>query len=394
MLYCAILAPETEQGLKLVKYLIKGCPTALEAKDSDNNTPLLAAALQGHVEYCKLLIRGGADQSVRNKSGDNIIHCALKRGPKASQLKPLLEALDKGLLEHLLKQRCTLEQGGHTPLHAYINELTTEEYRWQPSPKNHSAKQGTEVVRLLLHYSKGAELELLSASGDSCLHTAVLRSFSWLTGLLLSVRPKLLYRENAVGRTPGEMARDKIMAKILKQPAQLQVSNSNRTGAWVAETIAQKAEQKEKTKTSEPDMDKVWEICSAVAAKYPDKRRIVSLNEASDVAKRLGEAHTSSRYFTIAPKAEEDEEDEAEDENKEENKAEVTQTGFVTAQANQRVNSSWKSPDEEKRLQEKKEANRGAPCEGCGQWHEEPASSDEEGSSEDDDEDSEDEDDY
>ncbi len=46
--------------------------------------------------------------------------------------------------------------------------------------------------------------------------------------------------------------------------------------------------------------------------KNPDRRRLVSLGEANDVAKRLGESYSSSRYFSIQARGEDEEEENGE----------------------------------------------------------------------------------
>jgi len=55
-------------------------------------------------------------------------------------------------------------------------------------------------------------------------------------------------------------------------------------------------------------------VCLEFMDKHPGKRRLVSLNEANDVAKRLGEQYSSSRYFSIQARGEDDDDEEEKEE--------------------------------------------------------------------------------
>lgn len=60
-----------------------------------------------------------------------------------------------------------------------------------------------------------------------------------------------------------------------------------------------------------------WDLCQTAMTAHPGKRRLVSLNEANDVARRLGEQYTGTRYFSITRRGKDDHggaEDEEEDE--------------------------------------------------------------------------------
>lgn len=43
----------------------------------------------------------------------------------------------------------------------------------------------------------------------------------------------------------------------------------------------------------------LWDLFATTVEKKPSTRRLVSLNEANDVARHLGEQETRSRYFSV-----------------------------------------------------------------------------------------------
>ena len=101
VLHCAVIAEENEESKGLLKYLISRCPTFLEIKDGSRNTPLLTAANLGRLEFMKLLIGAGADESARNRSGENVIHRVASNVTDPSDYKAALDLLDVDLRAHL-----------------------------------------------------------------------------------------------------------------------------------------------------------------------------------------------------------------------------------------------------------------------------------------------------
>ena len=320
----------TEKTCKLLRYLVETCPAALEVRNSDGATPLMTAFWLGRTEFAKILIDAGADQSVRNKKGENILHLALENKPKASQLQPLIDLIDKDLLQHLFLTRSSLHESGTTPLHAFVSAVTTSQtqyyYSYQRSYKK--KEHWLATLDLLLSCSKGVELEMLNGAGDTCLHTAVMQSSEPMVEALVRFKPRLLYRENAVGRTSAEVARDKVTSGKFQQPSTLEVpSTSNSVSSIVnkspesfvgkdSDSSSDKSTSDDE-KTNETNVEKVWRVCLEAMKANPDKRRLVSLNEANDVAKRLGEKYNSSRYFSIQARGEDDDVEEEQPEQEE-----------------------------------------------------------------------------
>lgn len=267
----------------------------LEVRDTSKNTPLLTAARFGRAGFMKLLIGAGADESARNKSGENIIHLLalhLTNRTNPSQYKVALDLLDEDLRTHLFTQRTTLEHGAVTALHRLVYKFSNDH-----SPK---AKNSEDLIKLHLKYSEGVELEMLNSAGDSPLHSAVMAMSPWLTRLLVGFGPKLLYRENAVGRTPAELAYHTHISSVFGVPDNTKPRPRCSTPSqWLNAT-------REDAEPSPPNpytasADEVWDLCRTEMARYPSRRRLVSLFEANDVAKRIGEQYTSSRYFSGGP---------------------------------------------------------------------------------------------
>jgi hypothetical protein len=53
----------------------------------------------------------------------------------------------------------------------------------------------------------------------------------------------------------------------------------------------------------------LWDLCRTAMQKHPGSRRLVSLNEANDVAKRLGEKYSASRYFSVQARVDDEDDD-------------------------------------------------------------------------------------
>lgn len=326
------MAKPSPKANKLVSYIIQSHPETLETKNSDGETPLMVASYFGRTDFVKLLVAAGANQSVRTKAGHNIVHRAVSGLPRAEQLEAFLSLLDKDLLPHHFVTRTNLHEtdstpGGMTPLHAFIQATAhTDSYARRNAYK--TEEQWLDVLRLIVKYSGGAELTMLNGPGDTPLHTAVMQGSASVVRTLLDLgTPSLLYRENAVGRTPAEVARDRVTAEKFKPPSPSvpTLPGNNRYNQTSVSSLVDQPSQdflhprktKSESKSSKSVREKVWDVCMEYMAKEEAstaKRRLVSLNEANDVAKRLGEQYTASRYFSIQAKDEDEEEDEEQEE--------------------------------------------------------------------------------
>ncbi|KAI1660959.1 ankyrin [Daldinia decipiens] len=364
-IHCAVMGPYTENTNKLIEYLIKVCPSSFEAKSKQGWTPLYMACLLGRVDFAKTLIDAGADQSVKDKELNNIIHASLTNFPTAAEqpkldrLRALLNLFDPDLRAHMFLQRNNLARGGDTPLHSWIkaaNRLTY--YRtnqsW-PSDQllNDEALQNIDVLRLLLELSGGAELDILNGTGDTILHTAVLHHLAGHIQVLLDQNPTLAYRENAVGRTPSEIAYDLfINSKVESQESVALGRDAN--DSIVAKLKHSKYEilgRHRRNKSSRQDTlgknrkEYTWRVLEAHLAKVAGKRRLVSLNEANDVAKRLGESYAAQRYYQ-KPTATDRER--AEEERRQRPPREDKLVGFMATQYEGAKQKAWTAKGKDK----------------------------------------------
>jgi hypothetical protein len=282
----------------------------------------------GRVQFAKTLIDAGADQSVKDKEFNNVIHACLTNQPKLDQLRQMLELFDPKLRAHMFRQRNHLSNGGDTPLHFWLKNANQVSYTWDYS--RHLSKRlltdedlsNVKLLSLLLEFSKGEELEILNGSGDTVLHTAVVRSLPEHTKALLEQNPKLLYRENTVGRTPGEIAYDIFINSKVEGVDSISIATNNN----IAKTLVEKSPESfvSNAHPQRPRKDATWDTVQAYLAKTEGKRRLVSLNEANDVARRLGESYSWQRYYT--KKTTNTEDDPVEEGNKKEEK----ETDFVS----------------------------------------------------------------
>lgn len=410
VIHCAVLASPGPDANELLEYLVDAYPTALEKKNSQGDTPLMVACRMGRKDFVKILVGANANQSVRNSNGENIIHAAIAQNPKAEQLREMLELLDPDLRSHLFLQRKSLQENGTTPLHTWVSQAckimdSQRRSAYYGNPKAYpDEKDMVEMLKLLLHYSKGEELEMLDGAGDTSLHTAIMRNHVSVVKVLVESKPTLIYRENAVGRTPAEIAHDRLLEERFAKPSAPAPAPSFKLEDLEGrkpETFIHKARLQGKTPEEKREMlgkvglsqdydpedivkifasmglekgqnkdeltarvqkQVIWDLCQTAMAKNPDKRRLVSLNEANDVAKRLGEKYSASRYFSVQAR---EEDDDGEDPEEKESK---TTSDFAVQQMNTRLSKAWKTDEsvEEDGEDQDEDAEW---CSNCGEVH-------------------------
>lgn len=246
----------------------------------------------------KILMARGADQSVKDNEGDNIIHMALKMNPKAFQLREFLDMLDPELRSQLLRKR-----SGNQP-----SDGLTPRHRWVGSSRS---KEQIEVLRVLLEFSDGTELEFLDGRGDTPLHTLLRNNaHPGIIREVLQHSPQLLYRENAVGQTPPELIHAMYYRAFLWALADSTYERSYHLlnierGETREESEGSVMEVAEKINGGSNDeligkLARERRTCDVVdefAARYPGmRRRLASLHEAGEVARRLGETYQGQRH--------------------------------------------------------------------------------------------------
>jgi len=355
VLHCAVLGPVKDEQDKIIEYLIKTYPASLETKSNAGYTPLFLAFLLGRFNFAKILIDAGADICVKDKLYNNLIHAALTNNPKdPSMLRQLLELLEPDMRNHLFMQRNGLAHGGDTPLHAWLQNANplNYAYRFHSQRKlGQETKTNIDILKTVIDMSKGAELDILNSAGNTALHTAVLRGLPKQAVVIIEANPKLLFRENAVGRTPTEIAYDRYIHEKVSSldPIEDHISD-------VSDLVKKDPPQfleifRAETKLYRTCKELTWVACAEQLAKHQGsaKRRLVSLNEANDVAIRIGESYTGQRYFNKTPanpdEAEDEEAQEDEEAKKKRQEEEAkNEDDISTLTYNQVKNTAWALP--------------------------------------------------
>jgi hypothetical protein len=344
VLHGAILAPPQRTTDELVAYLVKAYPDTVNSEVINTvPSPLFLATTLGRVEIVRILLDAGADPASCKGPGtwSNLMHAALEGMPTAAQLGPLLKLFDASLVRRMMGERDSLSAGGCTPLHRWLRALTG----YVGAQLQDKPDEMVAVLNLLREYSAEApppreatppasdseddsrqasslprELRLLDATGETVLHTVMRNSFNpALVSALLDIPggDRLLYREDAVGRTPSEVAYEKFLSeKVLGRVNRNTWGYRDLGARWdgkqtAARTysplsdLATKSVEDFVKPSSESDnattVERLWDLCRGRTEAKPadgsrQKRRLVTLHEANDVARRLGEVHTKTRY--------------------------------------------------------------------------------------------------
>ncbi|KAL4885830.1 ankyrin repeat-containing domain protein [Aspergillus karnatakaensis] len=286
VLHCAVLSKYTEESSRLVEYLVENHPEFLEIPSLDDYTPLAVAFQQHKLEFAKILVKAGANQAVRAKEGMNLIHLLIStyRNMKDTPLKDMLALIDSRLIPSLLLERCTTQPGSLTPLALFMS-------KWHDTNQN-SNTTDLETLLDIAEATGQKHLEVLDGSGNTPLHTAVNARHGDPLKVFLQRRGDLLYRENAVGSTPAELAENKWIGKMTADPPKAPAigdRNSYRGMNLKACYVVDKASHDyvKKSRPSYTERD-IYKICSPEENDgVSKKRKLVSLGDANEVAKRL-----------------------------------------------------------------------------------------------------------
>ncbi|KAF1828832.1 ankyrin [Decorospora gaudefroyi] len=317
LLHSVVIGKTNADSLTLLGNLCNTHPKALEHRSASGMTPLQLAFALHRVEMVKTLLEAGADQTARDNTGANIVHSIFnninrqKKGPE--QARQLLDLIDSRLLPSLFTERTTAMPGAATPLARWLHVAS---FGSVAVPYNE------EVLKLILTFSKGEDLSVVNGEGDTPMHTIVRRGADALLRIMLEYRPDLLFRENASGRTPFEMAEDTYLANdVFSNPPSLSASgyshyHSGHRRRDHGRPNISVLKRNPETFVGEPEdtrsgEEKVLQVCREFAEKTQrQKRNLVSLVEANEVAKRLA---LQKRSGSVG-----DEDDESDEEDKDE----------------------------------------------------------------------------
>lgn len=295
LLHCVILTGTKPDSLRLLEHLIKREPSLLEAKSLNGQSPLHLAFSLHRTGIAKLLVSAGADQTTRNKNGDNLIHAILRRDNcdpriKPDLLKELLSIIEPRLLPTLFTELSSSEPGSVTPLAHWLALRGRNTRVWDSFKQQ---QRNVEILSIILSFSKGVSLDIVNGAGETPLHDTVKRTQIDMMRVILEYRPELLYREDATGRTPYEIARDAHFAKTfahapdvpgvrIRKHAHIFKGDDERVA------LLNRSEESFKPFDLRSDEEKAWDMCKDFDRKAEfGKRKLVTLYEANEVMKRI-----------------------------------------------------------------------------------------------------------
>lgn len=326
VLHCAVMSNETAESMELIQYIITLHPEYMEVKSATGYTPLALAYSLHRIGFAELLIKGGANQTIRDGKGNNLIHLMLCGFDdivlgNPSSIHQLLNLLDNRLVESMLTERSSDSPGSLSPLARWMHKAIPQRYYPGRSyDQNTETASHVEIARHLLDAAASSgqkHLEMLDGTGNTPIHDAVKRQLPCIFELMITRRPDLLHRESSTGTTPLELAVDAWVTEATANPPFLPTNNKDSYWSgredrqWSVairrpESFVQKPKEKSERKTI---MDMSRARASAIGGS--EKRKLVSLNEANEVAKRLAvqsEAKTQASRMQLRTATDEEDE--------------------------------------------------------------------------------------
>lgn len=287
-LHCVILGETRDNSAQLISYIIKKLPDVLEAKNDDGYTPLhLAFALQRKT-MIQALIKHGANQTIRDKNGRNILHAALEfyKGNEkdgATNLKDILSLIDTRLISTLSVERTSKACNSGTPLISWLDNAS----RFHQPDENNLVL----FLKTILDFTGGKELNTVDGLGETPLHKVVrapsyrLKSYPLLASTILDYDLGLLWREDATGRTPYEIASNLYSAECFADIPRTTVGPGS-LGIGISRERPENVLLGDQENSSQKY--KMWLELNKKVSKN-GRRILCSLEEANEVAKRLAE---------------------------------------------------------------------------------------------------------
>lgn len=290
VLHAAVESEPSEESENLVQYLVDNHPECIEVRSETGQNPLSLAFSNHRLGFARALIKAGANQTTRDCQGRNLLHCLLEsleyqdcKGPE--DITSFINLLDQQLISSMLVER--EGEDSRTPLMQWLDSVPTIER----SDLHYKAQDGSgsSILTVLLDLGISNDqkhLEMLDGTGNTPLHFAVRFGLPQALELMLDRRPDLLYRENATGSTPLEMAVDAWLNSQLRTNLPNALMWNGPYPQWQnapdRSTISYCPEYEFRT------MEQImYHVCSEYSQKHPGKRRLVSLFDANEVAKRL-----------------------------------------------------------------------------------------------------------
>ena len=141
----------------------------------------------------------------------------------------------------------------------------------------------------MLEFGAEEALTMMDGSGQFPLHQAVKHSYSGLVKLILAHNPALLARENAMGQTPLELAESLYVRDCTKGNPDITRSQYRALEYRQPEEFVDDGKGEARGEGEENNIRQTWRVCRECATREPRKRKLVSVSEAREVARRLAE---------------------------------------------------------------------------------------------------------
>ncbi|MCJ1384124.1 hypothetical protein MMC17_007240 [Xylographa soralifera] len=273
-----------EDVVTVIEYLVRAIPSTLEGKDEVGLTPLALAFSLGKIDLIPVLLALGADQTTRTTNGCNLLHLILSDHTshvhnRTRKIEEMLSLLDKRLIPDMLVARSSREPTDLTPLARWILD----------------GGSNCDVFAILAKHMTGEEVVMLDGSGQRPIHQAIKQHRCALVATMLHHYPDLLYMENAMGQTPLELAESlyirhiiNLAPKMHEQPRLPLIENRDPSDFIPGQEWDR---QREDRSAIETDVVETWRVCKEAAERQEGgmTRKLVSVTEAAEVAKRLAE---------------------------------------------------------------------------------------------------------
>ncbi|KAJ5313021.1 hypothetical protein N7508_003851 [Penicillium antarcticum] len=290
VIHCAVMCRPSDETERLLQYLVDHHPECIEVRSSGGLTPLALAMSLHRVRFARILIAAGANQATRDSEANNILHLILHSAEgrncrNSERCGRLINLLDQQLIPIMLIERAG--DSSQTPFARWLRHCPSSDHRIDQKEGKAMVLSMTNLILNLANSSNQRHLELFDGAGNTVAHDAVKGGQHDVLEQILDRRPDLLYRENATGTTALEMAVDSWVNQQTSAPPESPHKNRNLPPQRMNMVSRSPVYFVEGISVPDHDVNIMLRVCQGRAQQTPSKRRLVSLFEANEVAKRL-----------------------------------------------------------------------------------------------------------
>lgn len=287
ILHVVIMSWPAGQNVRL-RYLLGKVPAEyLETRSASGDTPLHLAMKLGNLPAVEVLLAAGANQRTKDRKGRNLLHTIYDhaRTDRVAVFKKAVSMIDRNIVQGLILERCSgTKPGLLTPLALYLRQ-------------GYNNADSFKLIDAMLEISGGRDLTVMDGSGDYPLHDETRGNNDLKAEYLANKRPDLLFRENATGMTPIDVAETQYFQKRVQNAPH--VSSSARDDSILnkpARDFKQEEDQMDVAESKDddgnedddlPTSDPMYSSLVHIARKNPQPRQLVSVLDANEVARRL-----------------------------------------------------------------------------------------------------------